>query len=131
MNRVIIESPFAGDVQVNVAYAQAALRDSLFRGEAPIASHLLYTQVLDDLSPEQRRVGVDAGLAWMNAAFAVVLYTDLGISPGMKASAEFADSLGVPVISRSIGSWTKQNPVATIGGAVPFGYVREARDAES
>ena len=50
MKLVILESPFAGDVKRNTAYARAALRDSLLRGEAPIASHLLYTQdgVLDD-----------------------------------------------------------------------------------
>ena len=35
-------------------YARACLRDSLLRGEAPIASHLLYTQPvasLDDSDP--------------------------------------------------------------------------------
>jgi hypothetical protein len=44
MKRVILESPFAGDVERNLRYARAALRDSLHRGEAPLASHLLYTQ---------------------------------------------------------------------------------------
>ena len=39
--RVIVESPYAGDIETNVAYARAALRDCLSRGEAPIASHLL------------------------------------------------------------------------------------------
>src|SRR5690606_21487830 len=39
--RVIVESPYAGDVETHVAYARAALRDCLSRGEAPIASHLL------------------------------------------------------------------------------------------
>ena len=66
MKRVILESPYAGDVERNVAYARACLRDSLLRGEAPIASHLLYTQpgVLDDQIPEERQMGIDAGLAW-------------------------------------------------------------------
>jgi hypothetical protein len=41
MRWVILESPYAGDVEANVAYARAAVRDSLMRGEAPIASHLL------------------------------------------------------------------------------------------
>ena len=40
---MILESPYAGRVEENVAYARAAVRDSLLRGEAPIASHLLYT----------------------------------------------------------------------------------------
>ena len=44
MRQVIFESPYAGNVEENVAYARAAVRDSLLRGELPIASHLLYTQ---------------------------------------------------------------------------------------
>jgi hypothetical protein len=48
---VIIESPYAGDPDGNLAYARAALADSLARGEAPFASHLLYPQVLDDMIP--------------------------------------------------------------------------------
>jgi hypothetical protein len=44
MKLVIIESPYAGEVEANVAYARACMRDSLGHGEAPIASHLLYTQ---------------------------------------------------------------------------------------
>lgn len=44
MKLVIVESPYAGDVKTNVAYARAAIRDCLMRGEAPYASHLLYTQ---------------------------------------------------------------------------------------
>lgn len=65
---VIVESPYAGDVDANVTYARRALRDCLERGEAPIASHLLYTQpgVLDDTVPEQRALGIAAGLAWRN-----------------------------------------------------------------
>ncbi len=44
MKLVILESPYAGHVDANVAYARMAMHDSLLRGEAPIASHLLYTQ---------------------------------------------------------------------------------------
>jgi hypothetical protein len=43
MRRVIIESPYTGDVDVNVAYARRAMRDALQRGESPIASYLLLT----------------------------------------------------------------------------------------
>ena len=92
MKRVILESPYAGDhdddIAHNVAYARAALRDCLNRGEAPIASHLLYTQegVLDDNDPEERRLGIDAGYAWWGVAEAVVFYVDFGMSPGMAAA---------------------------------------------
>lgn len=72
MRRVIIESPYAGDVKANVAYARRCVRDSLARGEAPIASHLLYTQpsVLRDHVPEERMVAHRRGgkLAWSERA---------------------------------------------------------------
>lgn len=44
MRLVIIESPFAGDVVRNLRYLRACMRDCLRRGEAPYASHALYTQ---------------------------------------------------------------------------------------
>ncbi|WP_242137359.1 hypothetical protein [Sphingomonas sp. TREG-RG-20F-R18-01] len=89
MRRVILESPYAGDVERNVAYARACLADSLARGEAPIASHLLYTQpgVLDDSKPGERAHGIAAGLAWKSVADAQVFYVDLGWSNGMCAAA--------------------------------------------
>ena len=85
---VILESPYAGDVDRNVAYARACLADSLRRGEAPIASHLLYTQpgVLDDAVPAERELGIAAGLAWSKVADAAIFYVDLGWSRGMKAA---------------------------------------------
>jgi len=85
MRRVILESPYAGDVEANVTYARRALRDCLKRGEAPIASHLLYTQegVLDDTKPDERSLGIEAGLAWGAEAAATVVYADRGISTGM------------------------------------------------
>jgi len=90
MRLVILESPYAGDVEGNVLYARACLRDSLLRGEAPIASHLLYTQagVLDDALPVERVLGIDAGLAWRKVAQAAVFYVDLGWSNGMIAARE-------------------------------------------
>ena len=86
MRRVILESPYAGDIERNKAYARACLRDCLRRGEAPLASHLLYTQpgVLDDSNPEERALGIEAGLAWGHEAAATVVYTDLGVSSGMR-----------------------------------------------
>jgi hypothetical protein len=33
--RVILESPYAGDVSANVQYARQCLRDSVLRGEGP------------------------------------------------------------------------------------------------
>lgn len=86
MRRVILESPYAGDVDGNLIYARACVRDSLLRHEAPIASHLLYTQpgILNDDDQSERQHGIDAGLAWGMVADATVVYIDKGISRGMQ-----------------------------------------------
>ena len=108
MRRVILESPYAGDVEANVAYARAAVRDSLLRGEVPIASHLLYTQpgILNDDAPDERQLGIEAGLAWRFAADATVVYQDLGISSGMRHGILAAMSAGIPVEYRSVRTQT-------------------------
>lgn len=104
MIRVILESPYAGDVEENVKYARACIRDSLSRGEAPIASHLLYTQpgILDDNVPEERQWGIDAGLAWGKGADKTVVYTDRGISRGMQYGIAAAEKDGRPVEFRTL-----------------------------
>lgn len=101
---VVVESPYAGDVEANVAYAKRCVLDCLRRGEAPIASHLLFTQpgVLDDSIPNERALGIAAGQAWIKRADAVVLYCDLGISWGMHSAVKRADAVGVPVEVRKM-----------------------------
>jgi hypothetical protein len=100
--RVILESPFAGDIRRNRHYARQCLLDSLARGEAPLASHLLYPQVLDDDNPHERALGIAAGLAWGPAAEATVAYCDLGISRGMREGILRAAREGRPVEARCI-----------------------------
>jgi hypothetical protein len=93
VRRVILESPYAGDVEANKTYARACMRDSLFRGEAPLASHLLYTQpgVLKDDKVDERKLGIEAGLVWGNVADATVVYIDHGITVGMRQGIEHAE----------------------------------------
>ncbi len=95
MRLVIIESPYAGhstlqaendhEVWLNIEYARAALNHSINKGEAPLASHLLYTQpgVLRDTRPDERALGISLGLAWRWKAEAQIFYTDKGWSKGM------------------------------------------------
>lgn len=103
---VQLESPFgapdADGIVRNVAYALIAMRDSLQRGEAPFASHLLYTQMLDDAVPEERMLGIAAGLAIGEGADATVLYEDLGISGGMRLGIDHAVELGRPIKYRRL-----------------------------
>lgn len=106
--RVVIESPYAGDVERNLRYLRAAMRDCALRGESPYASHALLTQpgVLNDADPAERALGISLGFEWRPAADVTVVYTDLGESSGMRAGIEHAQSIGCPVEYRSIVGWS-------------------------
>lgn len=97
---VVIESPYAGRVPAwvpwpfrglverwrrrsNVRYARRCMRDSLDRSEAPYASHLFYTQVLDDNVMAERALGITCGFAWAQHAELRAVYCDRGVSGGM------------------------------------------------
>ena len=109
MRLVILESPFKGkgdtetarrlDEVENILYARRCVRDSLLRGESPIASHLLYTQtgILRDDVPEERALGIAAGLEWKAVAHVSVVYADRGISEGMQLGMDAASETGLPV----------------------------------
>ena len=88
MRRIVIESPYAGDIEANTTYARMCMRDALERVDAPIASHLLYTQpgILDEFNPDELQWGIEAGFAWWDAAEKVVFYADRGWSKGMYAA---------------------------------------------
>jgi hypothetical protein len=92
---VIIESPYAGDIEANLTYLRACMRDCLVRGEAPFASHALYTQpgVLDDTNPHERAKGIEAGFAWRPFVRMTVVYTDRGITEGMRRGIEHAKTM--------------------------------------
>jgi hypothetical protein len=104
MIKVIIESPYAGDVEAHEEYARECMRDSLNRGESPIASHLLYTQVLDDEVEEERDLGIQAGLAWAEVADKHVFYIDLGMSSGMTLAQKAAQKRDSIIEYRTIRS---------------------------
>ncbi len=109
MRRVVVESPFAGDVETNLRYLRAALRDCLMRGESPFASHAIYTQpgVLNDKDPEERRHGIESGFMWRYSAEATVVYTDLGITDGMLNGIRHAGDMGQTIEYRNLAGWSK------------------------
>ena len=101
MKRVIIESPFAGrgetdeerlkDNLENINYARSCVRYCILQGEAPIASHLLYTQdgILKDGVHQERMLGIQAGLTWFRVSEGIYFFTDRGWSKGMIGALEF------------------------------------------
>jgi hypothetical protein len=104
---VVVESPYAGDVERNLRYLRAALADCLERGEAPFASHALYTQpgVLRDEIPEERAKGMEAGFAWGACAPVRAFYTDFGFTDGMRAGREQALFFGQRIEYRTLPAW--------------------------
>lgn len=121
MRLVIMESPYAGatgeDILGNLAFGRACLKDCLVRGEAPLATHLLYTQegVLDDRDAADRALGIEAGHAWVKQASAMVVYVDHGVSEGMRKGITRAVQSGCPVIFRYL---QKSARLAEIRGLV-------------
>lgn len=103
MKRVFLCSPYRGNRDRNADYLDACIADSLKRGEAPFAPHGFYPQFLDDDDADQRRAGIDCGLAWLRAADLIAVYRDLGRSTGMEAEIAFAQQIGIHLESRSLG----------------------------
>lgn len=120
MRKVIIESPYQGlndaERHRNIRYARAAIRDSVLKGEAPIASHLLFTQpgILKDWVVEERIKGMQAGWNWFSSADAVIAYVDFGTSNGMADGIALATRMRVPIEMRRIPDW--EDSLSIIGG---------------
>ena len=105
---VVIESPLGAitrtEIEDNKVYARKCMRDSIMRGEAPFASHLLYDQpgLLDDLIPEERELGIRAGLLWGQQAERRIVYEDRGVSVGMRRGIAAGEKLGQPIERRKL-----------------------------
>ena len=102
MDKVIyIASPLSGDVERNLDFARRACRFAISQGDAPFAPHLLYTQMLDDSSPQERQAGIEMGCRMLERCDELWLCGER-ISPGMAAEKKLVESLGIPV--RSVSS---------------------------
>lgn len=115
MKRVLIESPLKGngdpeEYMMNKEYARMCMKDSLERGEAPYASHLLFDQynILEDNIPEQRKLGIEAGLIWGAQADLTAVYIDRGISEEMRLGIDRAKIEGRLIEERSLGEGINQ-----------------------
>jgi len=105
---IIIESPFRGATaklrKRNLIYARRALLHSINEGEVPFASHLLYTQVLDDNTHESRELGIDLNLKMLaSKLFNLAVYHDYGVSPGMNLAVARAKRFDLTITYREIG----------------------------
>ena len=103
---VIVESPFKAtperSLEQHRSYLHHAMADCFRRGEAPFASHHLTTEVLNDDDVYERALGIRCGLAWGAHADVIAVYSQLGVSSGMKQAIDHYKSLGKPIEWRGI-----------------------------
>ncbi len=102
VKRIFICSPYsapaAEQVERNVRLARALCKGASQLGCVPFAPHLLYTQILNDRDPGDRRLGISMGLAFLEACDEVWVYDGQGVSEGMRGEIEYARRLGKPVV---------------------------------
>ncbi|GLC80668.1 DUF7768 domain-containing protein [Lacrimispora brassicae] len=91
MKLVYICSPYAGEIERNVRFAQDACRYAISQCCAPMAVHLLYPQLLNDAVPAEREAGIQMGLRVLAAC------EELWISTGMSYEIAEAERLGIPI----------------------------------
>lgn len=113
MKRVIIESPYAGDIKDNTEYLKRCLRDSINRGEAPLASHLLYPFVLREDLKDERQLGIELGYEWWYGARCIVFYIDKGWSSGMLTALERAKRSGKDIEFRKLNIFKSKHVSVT------------------
>jgi len=96
---VVVETPYAGEVAYNVAFARACMKYCFSMNWAPFASHLLYAQsgILNNQNPKERRLGIESGFEWREFADMTVVFKNLGISKGMELGIEDSMQKLVPV----------------------------------
>ena len=96
--KVYVVSRYAGDVESNRAAAIRCCRFTIRQGCMPVASHLLYPQMLDDDKTEDRELGTAFGLVLLAMCDQVWVFTKDGVlSPGMVNEEREAKRLGKPI----------------------------------
>lgn len=93
--KVYVVSKYAGDVETNTAAAVVYCRRVIDAGYMPIASHLLYPQILNDNDPAERNMGLMFGLALLKLCDEVWVFGS--VSSGMAQEIEEAKRLNKKV----------------------------------
>ena len=89
--KIYVASRYAGDVEANVKAAIRYCRLVIDRGYMPVASHLLYPQILRDDDPVERELGMLFGLALLRDCDEVWVFGE--VSPGVAREIEEAKRL--------------------------------------
>lgn len=102
MKLVYICSPYRAEdketLQRNIDYAKELTKESLLRGECPVAPHLYMTQCLDDNVDQERTIGLEAGIEILRKCDRVIVGMRYGISKGMKAEIKKAGQYAIQIL---------------------------------
>ena len=79
--KVYVASRYSGNVEENIKDTIAYCRHVIDMGYMPIASHLMYRQILDDNNPRERELGLSFGKALLRMCDEVWVFGT--VSPGM------------------------------------------------
>lgn len=94
--KVYVVSPYAGDVAKNTSAAVRYCRYVIDAGMVPVASHLLYPQILNDRNPDERELGLACGLSLMALCDEVWVF-GRNVSSGMAREITEARKLEIPL----------------------------------
>ena len=95
MKKVYICAPLAGDVQENIERAKRYSEYALRCGAAPVTPHF-YALCLDDSIPEEREMGMAAGLSLLWFCDEVWVFGDQ-TTDGMRSEIKLAHNLNIRV----------------------------------
>ncbi|MBE8232530.1 MAG: hypothetical protein HAW67_02255 [Endozoicomonadaceae bacterium] len=94
VSAVIVESPFKGGIHQNVTYCYKKIVQMMRKGYLPFASHLMYTQFLDDRCIQERSLGIDTGLKLYPVCHEGIFLLERGFTDGMKGAYKYAHDNG-------------------------------------
>ncbi len=106
MKFIYVASPYAGEIEKNVAFAKEACEFTRQEGHAFFAPHLFYPDFLDDNIPEQREQGLKMGITALDRCDELWVFGS-HISSGMKSEIAYAQQKGIPICHVSEQEMTK------------------------
>ena len=95
MRRAYICSPLSGNISGNIENAKRYARYIFKCGMGPVIPHF-YALILDDEIPDERKLGMQAGISLLWVCDEVWVFGD-EITEGMKKEIIFAEKLNIKV----------------------------------
>lgn len=82
---VYVCSPLKGNIEENINKAKGYCKEVIEKGFIPIAPHIYFTQFLNDLKEEERKMGIECGMELLKLCDELWVYGDYTKSEGMTA----------------------------------------------